>query len=967
MKRLRLSAKLALAIIPIGLVALVAAAFIAFTFLSDSRAQNETAHAATVAADAIDTLKAVWDEEAQAREVYLFENGDSVDDLTSAIERTDGALQDLRESTAELENNTDGFFNEVAFTASADVRRVSDTLNAMRSISSPDATEIQGYHEVASAILAVLPKTSSIVSDRIQARELSTAYYLAEGGQVSLIQEQLIEVFRASALADPEFDNETSRTSLQSTLEVLESEFGAWALRANQTANQMTAAILRYTRLPDVDLNTFPLRRNEDIMNTSESMAQDVADDSQVSAADSEREAYLVAGVAAAILLIALWGSYAVIRSVVRRVRGVTNAAVRVSEEDLPALVDALQNPNEDIGDLKPTRIEAAGSDEVGELAESFTMLHATLIDVASQQMDILRKGVSEIFVTLARRNRSLVDRQLALLDELESREEDPQTLGGYYNLDHLATRMRRNAESLLVLAGSEPTRIWSKPLDVSEIIRAALGEVDDYQRVDIMALEPALISGRAVADVAHLTSELLDNGTQFSSPVDRVRVAGLYDPDGYMLTISDSGIGISNEKISEFNVLLENPPVLGLALQPTLGMYVVARLAARHGIKVQLISGSPGVTVRVFLPKALLEAATPESDGRESLPPSDYKPATFAPSHNGIRSPVDDTVAPAEDHGDVAAPAAETATSLTGKIKGRHEHPGRSRSVKVDRQTETREGSPFAEEAGSGSRIGELKKRVPGETLWLEQTGLDEAGSEPTGLEQVAEPEFADDEAPAPSWQVQADPEESIDDPAREDSPAHEDEDAPAQEESEVNEPLLAPGSSGPRAEWAESAESSETEADQETGAVLPSDDPDVNEDRVVSAEQPWWVDRETPEPAAVDSFDGDQLEDQGVPAAAESEDHSNVEGTPSPVSRTEDNPAEEKRSKITPVGLPVRTPGVSFRDSDETATSSSASRSGAIGIKSALTDFNDGRTLANQKLDAREDDSDEDDGRDQ
>jgi hypothetical protein len=493
----------------------------------------------------------------------------------------------------------------------------------------------------------------------------------------------------------------------------------------------------------------------------------------------------------------------------------------------------------------------------------------------------------------------------------------------------------------------------------VSEIIRAALGEVDDYQRVDIMALEPALISGRAVADVAHLTSELLDNGTQFSSPVDRVRVAGLYDPDGYMLTISDSGIGISNEKISEFNVLLENPPVLGLALQPTLGMYVVARLAARHGIKVQLISGSPGVTVRVFLPKALLEAATPESEGRESLPPTEYKPATSAPSYNGIRSPVGDNVAPAQDDGDVAAPAAETAPSLTGKIKGRHEHPGRSKSGKVDRQTETREGSPFAEEAGSGSRIGELKKRVPGETLWFEQTGLVEAGTEPTGLEQVAEPEFAEDEAPAPSWQVHADPEESVDDPAREDSPA--------KEESEVNEPLPASGSSGFSAEWAESAEFSETEVDQETGALSPSDDPDVNEDRVVSAEQPWWVDRETPEPAAVDSFDEDQREDQGVPAAAESDDHSNVESTPSPVSPTEDNPAEEKRSKITPVGLPVRTPGVSFRDSDETATSSSASRSGAIGIKSALTDFNDGRTLANQKLDAREDDTDEDDGRDQ
>ncbi|MGF1617900.1 MAG: ATP-binding protein [Acidimicrobiia bacterium] len=937
MKRLRLSAKLALAIIPIGVVALVAAGFIAFTFLSDSRAQSETAHAATVAAGAIDTLKAVWDEEAQARQVYLFDNADRADGLASAIERTDDALQDLRDSTAELGENTAGFFNEVAFSASADVRRISDTLNAMRSINSPDATEIRGYHQVASAILAVLPKTSSIVSDRLQARELSTAYFLAEGGQVSLIQEQLIEEFRAAALANPEFDNLSSRGSLQSTLEVLEGEFGAWALRANQTANQMSAAILRYTRLPDVDLNTFPLRRNEDIMNTSESMAQAVADNSQVSAADSQREAYLVAGVAAGILLIALFGSYAVIRSVVRRVRGVTDAAVRVSEEDLPALVDALQNPNEDIGDLKPTRIEAAGSDEVGELAASFTNLHATLIDVASQQMDILRKGVSEIFVTLARRNRSLVDRQLALLDELESREEDPETLGGYYNLDHLATRMRRNAESLLVLAGSEPTRIWSKPLEVSEIIRAALGEVDDYQRVDIMALEPALVSGRAVADVAHLMSELLDNGTQFSSPVDRVRVAGLYDPDGYMLTVSDSGIGISNEKIAEFNALLENPPVLGLALQPTLGMYVVARLAARHGIRVQLISGSPGVTVRVLMPKALLEAATADNDGRDSLPPVAYRPAISSPLHNGARSPGEESIAAAPDDDGVSAPAAET--TLPGKIKGRHEHPGRSRSVKVDRERESRQVSPFAEELGSGSRIGELKKRVPGEALWLEQT--DEAEVAEKAVLQV-------------SWEVHAAPVETGNDLLHEDGHAH--------EETEVTYAQAAADPAVVSVEPADSEDAAEI-LEMEASEASASGDPEVKEDSG-AVEQPWWVDRETSGPAAVDSPEDHQPGEQETQAAVQVEaaDHPLTPDLP-PLGK----PVEEKRTKITPVGLPVRTPGVSFRDTDETATSSSASRSGAIGIKSALTDFNDGRALASQKLDAREDDSHDEEGRDE
>jgi CHASE3 domain sensor protein len=927
MKRLRLSAKLALAIIPIGLVALLAAGFIAFTFLGNSREQNETAHAATVAADAIETLKAVWDEEGQARQVYLLGNDDRVDDLASAIERTDSALQDLRDSTSELQGVTSDFFGEVAFSASADVRRVSDTLNAMRSINSPDQDEIQGYHDVASAILAVLPKTSSIVSDRLQARELSTAYYLAEGGQVSLIQEELIEQYRASV--DPEatdLETSTERAGLQSTLEVLESEFGAWALRANQTANQRSAAILRYTRLPAVNIDTFPLRRNEDILNTSENMAQGVADESQLNAADSQREAYLVAGVAAIVLLIALWGSYAVIRSVVRRVRGVTKAAVRVSEEDLPALVDALQNPSEDIADLKPTRIEAAGSDEVGDLAASFTTLHSTLIDVASQQMDILRKGVSEIFVTLARRNRSLVDRQLALLDELESREEDPETLGGYYSLDHLATRMRRNAESLLVLAGSEPTRIWSQPLEVSEIIRAALGEVDDYQRVDIMALEPALVSGRAVADVAHLMSELLDNGTQFSSPSDRVRVAGLYDPDGYMLTVSDSGIGMSKERIAEFNALLANPPVLGLALQPTLGMYVVARLAARHGVTAQLISGSPGVTVRVFLPKALIEPAPVWSDadtGVETSPLPEsvqYKPAGTLAMSNGAQR-AESVPVPLESQATVEPVSApDRPPSLPGKVKGRHEHPARSRSIKTDSDMDVPSSSPspFADESGSSTRFGELKRRVPGEALSLEQQEeLARDGQDGSvgraSFESDRPARFADEDSTEGTIVEEVFP------------PTVESEHSPGEEV----EPM---------------------EEDQEgVDDATPVDDTPPWSDRPVippPVETPWWAAKESSddkveEPAPhLELVQSDPVAEDGL-----AQDAPAASSFPDP-----------EQSQITPVGLPVRTPGVSFRDTDESMTSSAASKSGAIGIKSALTEFSDGRSLASQKLDERE-----------
>jgi histidine kinase/DNA gyrase B/HSP90-like ATPase len=216
-----------------------------------------------------------------------------------------------------------------------------------------------------------------------------------------------------------------------------------------------------------------------------------------------------------------------------------------------------------------------------------------------------------------------LVDRQLALIDQLEAREEDPEVLGGYFKLDHLATRMRRNAESLLVLAGTETKRMWEKPLDIGDVVRAALGEVDDYQRIEVLALEPVQVSGGVVTDLSHLLSEILDNATQYSPPGDRVRVTGLFDQDGYLVTISDHGVGMTEARMSEINRLLAKPPVLGLALDPTLGLYVVARLAARHAIDIRLVRGVPGMTVRVTIPRNKLEVASqPRDDDRGSDDP---------------------------------------------------------------------------------------------------------------------------------------------------------------------------------------------------------------------------------------------------------------------------------------------------------------------------------------------------------
>ena len=179
----------------------------------------------------------------------------------------------------------------------------------------------------------------------------------------------------------------------------------------------------------------------------------------------------------------------------------------------------------------------------------------------------------------------------------------------------------------------------------MNDVVRAALGEVDEYQRVEVMALEPARLSGGAVTDVTHMLSELLDNATQFSPPTDRVRVTGLFDQDGYLLTISDRGLGMSDARRTDMNRMLDKPPVLGLALDPTLGIYVVARLAARHGINVRLVPGVPGTTARLTIPRALLEVAA------DPLPPPNMEVTDGTQTPDGVPSSwLDDHRAPTKN-----------------------------------------------------------------------------------------------------------------------------------------------------------------------------------------------------------------------------------------------------------------------------------------------------------------------------
>lgn len=381
-------------------------------------------------------------------------------------------------------------------------------------------------------------------------------------------------------------------------------------------------------------------------------LAQDLSDRVRSSASRQatarQIQAILLVGVALGVAIAASLVTLSMSRSIVRRIQSVAERAISVTENHLPALVEAISRPTDDASLPAVTAIRDSGGDEVGELARSFNALQTTLDDVARRQLSVLRKGVADIFVTLARRNRSLIDRQLSVIDELERGEEDPEKLGEYYRLDHLATRMRRNAESLLVLAGTESQRKWRKSTPIDDVIRAAIGEVEDYQRVDVLALEPLYIVGSAVSDMAHLLSEILDNATSFSPPNTRVRIAGHFDNAGYLLSVSDRGVGLGDKRLMELNEMLINPPVIGLALESTLGLFVVARLAQRHGIMVRLVHGSPGTTAQIILPPDLFQAAT------------DSPRAISSSGQPAARLPGSTTPRP-------EAPAASAGTSTTG------------------------------------------------------------------------------------------------------------------------------------------------------------------------------------------------------------------------------------------------------------------------------------------------------------
>jgi len=366
---------------------------------------------------------------------------------------------------------------------------------------------------------------------------------------------------------------------------------------------------------------TATLGQLRDISLSEAALGLDAAEDRVAEAEDSAR--LYMAGALAAVLL-ALGLAVVVASSIARPVRHLTTAVDRVATEQLPKLVEGMTNPAEtDLEHLRTgiDQLEVKGGAELARLTASVNAIQEVAVEVATEQATMLRKGIGDMFVNLARRNQGLLDRQLEYIDDLEAQEEDPDQLEHLFKLDHMATRMRRNAESLLVLAGAEPNRRRGQPVPLTKVVLAAVGEIEHFARVDLLDLDQADVASNAAADLAHLLSELMENATQFSPPEARVEVVGHRGGEGYTLSVTDSGIGMSPEQMAEANDLLARPPLLGLALSRSLGFIVVSRLSDRHGVTVRLVPAANGGVSAVILVPASILVAGPPSDGDRAEP----------------------------------------------------------------------------------------------------------------------------------------------------------------------------------------------------------------------------------------------------------------------------------------------------------------------------------------------------------
>ena len=347
----------------------------------------------------------------------------------------------------------------------------------------------------------------------------------------------------------------------------------------------------------------------DDMQTVEQQIARNIVARSQVLQQGAESSAQFTAILTAVVLLLVLIATLIVARSLILPLRRLRAGALDIATVQLPERVRQLAEAADPAANVEVAPIDVPSSDEIGQVARAFDQVHSEAVRLASNEA-MLRNSFNAMFVNLSRRSQSLIERLARTIDSLEQNEEDPDRLSYLFSMDHLVTRMRRNSENLLLLAGHDSARKWSEPVSLADVARAATSEIEQYARVGLSVQPGVAISGQAVSDIVRLLAEIIENATIFSAKDTQVRVSAQeLSSGGVLIEVSDSGVGISEARLAEMNLRLINPPVIDVSVSRHMGLFAVARLAERHGVRVRLRASAPqGLTALVWLPDSLIE-----------------------------------------------------------------------------------------------------------------------------------------------------------------------------------------------------------------------------------------------------------------------------------------------------------------------------------------------------------------------
>jgi signal transduction histidine kinase len=398
----------------------------------------------------------------------------------------------------------------------------------------------------------------------------------------------------------------------------------------------------------------------QDMRGVESTLLSSILTRSQSLQSSATRFAVIISIIVLALLVIVLLITTLVARSMIRPLRRLREDALDIAGTRLPDMVRRLSETEGSDGSVEIEPIAVSSTDEIGEVARAFDQVHREAVRLAADEA-MLRGNLNAMFVNLSRRSQSLIERQISLIDSLEQGEQDSGRLSSLFRLDHLATRMRRNSENLLVLAGHEASRRWSQPVPLVDVLRAAISEIEQYERV-VLNVQPGItIVGQAVNDVVHLVAELVENATTFSPEDTQVFVSGQpLTSGGVLLDITDGGVGISDSEMGHANWRLDNPPVVDVGVSRRMGLFVVGRLAARHGVRVRLRHASAGgLTALVWLPDTVAAQEGAPLGRLRRFEADDYgpSPSLSAPPAGGTGGAL-----PTRQTGNAAAQAAAAA-----------------------------------------------------------------------------------------------------------------------------------------------------------------------------------------------------------------------------------------------------------------------------------------------------------------